>query len=70
MEDLRKQRRVLKDNIDFNYSIKEFSKNNKILKLKINELIESLEKKLWFREERVYHSRTDIVDNFTDKIRR
>lgn len=70
MEDLRKQRRILKDNIDFNYSIKEFSKNNKILKLKINELIESLEKKLWFREERVYHSRTDIVDNFTDKIKR
>ena len=36
MEDLRKQRRVLKDNIDFNYSIKEFSKNKKIMKLKIN----------------------------------
>lgn len=70
MEDLRKQRRILKDNIDFNYAIKEFSKNSKAIKWKINELIDTLEKKIWFREERVYHSRTDIVDNFTEKIRK
>lgn len=64
MEDIRKKRRIIKDNIDFNYEIKKFSKDNKQIKQQINDLINCLEKKLWFRKERVYHARTDIVDEF------
>lgn len=69
MENLRKQRRIVKDNIDFNHAIKTFSKENKVLKQKIINLIKELEAKLSFRDERVYHSKTDIVDYHTEKIR-
>ena len=69
MENLRKQRRIVKDNIDFNHAIKTFSKENKFLKQKIIDLIKELEAKISFREERVYHSRTNIVDCYTEKIR-
>ena len=59
IEKIRKERRNIKDDIDFNHSLKEFSKNNKKI---IKSLFDELKNKVKSRENRVYHPRTNILD--------
>ena len=60
-ETIRKKRRKVKDQIDFNYPIKQFSKNNPQVKSQLRYIVNKLNKKQQFRETREYHEKTRKV---------